>query len=252
MLLSGKVAIVTGAGSGMGKAIANAFATQGAKLIVADINLQSVEQVARELADAALPVTVDVADEKQVRTMVEQCVATYGQIDILVNSAGVPMAFTPIEEVEVAQWERIFDVNVKSIFLTCKYVVPHMKQQNRGSIINIASIAGVRARPGLNAYCGSKGAAIMLTKALALELAPHHIRVNAVNPGPADTPMLRKFLNAAPDVAEQQTKEIFVKSVPLGQLIAPEQIADACLYLASDRAALVTGAVLNVDGGRGI
>lgn len=252
MLLSGKVAIVTGAGSGMGKAIARAFATQGAKLIVADVNQQAAELVARELAEAALPVTVDVADEKQVRKLVEQCVTAYGQIDILVNSAGVPMVFTPIEEVDVSRWERIFDVNVKSIFLTCKYVVPYMKQQNRGAIINIASIAGVRARPGLNAYCSSKGAAIMLTKALALELAPHQIRVNVVNPGPADTPMLSKFLDAAPEQTEQQTKEIFVNSVPLGRLIAPEQIAEACLYLASDRAAMVTGAVLNVDGGRGI
>ncbi|WP_126426796.1 glucose 1-dehydrogenase [Brevibacillus marinus] len=252
MQLSGKVAIVTGAGSGMGKAIARRFADQGAKLVVADINARAAEQTASELAGAALPVAVDVAEEQQVRELVEQAVGAYGQIDILVNSAGVPMAFTPIEEVDVAQWERILNVNVKSIFLTCKYAVPHLKKRAGGAIINIASIAGVRARPGLNAYCASKGAAIMLTKALALELAPYQIRVNVVNPGPADTPMLSKFISGEPDQVAQQTKEIFVNSVPLGRLIAPEQIAEACLYLASDLAMMVTGEVLNVDGGRGI
>ncbi|UFJ42374.1 SDR family oxidoreductase [Brevibacillus humidisoli] len=252
MLLSGKVAIVTGSGSGMGKAIARRFREQGAHLVIADIDAAAAEQTASELNGEASPVAVDVADYQQVQQMVEQAASRYGQIDILVNSAGVPMAFTPIEDVTDSQWVRIMNVNVKSIYLTCKHVVPWMKQRGSGAIINIASIAGIRARPGLNAYCASKGAAIMLTRALALELAPHQIRVNAVNPGPADTPMLGKFLSGDAEQVERQTKEIFLNSVPLGRLVEPENIAEACLYLASDLASMVTGEVLNVDGGRGI
>ncbi|QRG67541.1 SDR family oxidoreductase [Brevibacillus choshinensis] len=252
-LLAGKTAIVTGAGSGMGKAIATLFAEQGAKVVLADLNKAAAEQAAKELPEGtALPVQTDVADDESVAALVKETVSAFGSIDVLVNCAGVPQAFTPIEELSLEQWDRTMAVNTKSIFLTTRHAVPHMKANSKGSIINIASIAGIRARPGLNAYCASKGAAIMLSKALAIELAPYKIRVNVINPGPAETPMLGKFINGDEAEVEAGKKDIFISSVPLGTLIQPEDIAQAALYLASDLSKIVTGEVMNVDGGRGI
>lgn len=237
----------------MGKAIATLFAVQGAKVVLADLNKAAAEQVAKELPDgAAHPVQTDVADDESVAALVKETVSTFGSIDVLVNCAGVPQAFTPIEELSLEQWDRTMAVNTKSIFLTARHAVPHMKANSKGSIINIASIAGIRARPGLNAYCASKGAAIMLSKALAIELAPFKIRVNVINPGPAETPMLGKFINGDEAEVEAGKKDIFISSVPLGTLIQPEDIAQAALYLASDLSKIVTGEVMNVDGGRGI
>jgi 3-oxoacyl-[acyl-carrier protein] reductase len=252
-LLQGKTAIVTGAGSGMGKAIAALFTGHGANVVLADLNQEAAEKAAKELGGTqALAIQTDVASHDSVAALVKKTVEAFDRVDILVNCAGIPQTFTPIEELTEAQWDRLLNVNTKSIYLTAKHVVPLMKRQFGGSIVNIASIAGVRARPGLNAYCASKGAAIMLTKALAIELAPYHIRVNAINPGPAETPMLGQFLNG--DVAQKESdmKKIFLDSVPLGTLIQPDDIAQAALYLSSDLAKIVTGEILNVDGGRGI
>jgi 3-oxoacyl-[acyl-carrier protein] reductase len=252
-LLKGKTAIVTGAGSGMGKAIATLFASQGANVSLAELNQEAMEKTAAELGNnQVLAVQTDVASHDSVAALVEKTVEAFDRVDILVNCAGIPQAFTPIEELTEVQWDRLLNVNTKSIYLTAKHVVPFMKRQLGGAIVNIASIAGVRARPGLNAYCASKGAAIMLTKALAIELAPYHIRVNAINPGPAETPMLGQFLNG--DVAQKESamKKIFLDSVPLGTLIQPDDIAQAVLYLSSDLSKIVTGEILNVDGGRGI
>lgn len=252
-LLSGKTAIVTGAASGMGKAIAELFSDQGANVILADLNKEAADQVAAQLPQGkAYAIVVDVADDHSVASLVKETVSLFSGIDIVVNCAGVPQVFTPIEELQVEQWDKIFAVNTKSIFLTSKHAVPYMKAKKQGSIINIASIAGIRARPGLNAYSASKGAAIMLTKALAIELAPYQIRVNAINPGPAETPMLGKFISGDETAVEAGKKEIFISSVPLGSLIQPEDIANAALYLASDLAKIVTGEIMNVDGGRGI
>ncbi|MBY0052586.1 SDR family oxidoreductase [Brevibacillus agri] len=252
-LLQGKTALVTGAGSGMGKAIAKLFAAEGANVILADLNEEAALQVVAELPEGSgHAVQADVADDESVAALVRETLDVYGAPDVLVNCAGVPQAFTPIEELTLAQWDRIMSVNTKSIYLTTRHAVPHMKTKNKGSIINIASIAGIRARPGLNAYCASKGAAIMLSKALAIELAPHHIRVNVINPGPAETPMLGKFINGDEAEVEAGKKDIFISSVPLGELIQPEDIAQAALYLASDLSKIVTGEVMNVDGGRGI
>ncbi|TQK62816.1 3-oxoacyl-[acyl-carrier protein] reductase [Brevibacillus sp. AG162] len=252
-LLQGKTAIVTGAASGMGKAIAILFAAEGANVILADLNKEAAGVVAQELPQGkGHAVQTDVADDTSVAALVKETLEAYGSIDVLVNCAGVPQAFTPIEELTLEQWDRIMSVNTKSIFLTTRHAVPHMKEKGKGSIINIASIAGIRARPGLNAYCASKGAAIMLSKALAIELAPFQIRVNVINPGPAETPMLGKFINGDEAEVEAGKKDIFISSVPLGTLIQPEDIAQAALYLASDLSKIVTGEVMNVDGGRGI
>lgn len=227
-LLQGKTAIVTGAGSGMGKATAKLFAQQGANVVLADLNKQAAEQVAMELnRKQVLVIQTDVTDDESVKAMVNETLDVFGQVDVLVNSAGVPQVFTPIEELGLEQWDKIMAVNTKSVFLTARHVVPFMKKRKRGSIVNIASIAGVRARPGLNAYCASKGAVILLTKALALELAPYQIRVNAINPGPAETPMLGQFLSGDAGQVEEQKKKIFLESVPLRRLIQPEDIAQA-------------------------
>lgn len=252
-LLEGKTAVVTGAASGMGKATARLFAEQGAQVVFADVNGEAAEKAAAGFdKNRVRVIRTDVADVASVKAMVKGTLDAFGRVDVLVNCAGVPQAFTAIEELSLSEWDRIMSVNVKSIFLTAKYVVPIMKRRKSGSIVNIASIAGVRARPGLNAYCASKGAALQLTRALALELAPYQIRVNAINPGPAETPMLGKFLKDDAATAEEQKKKVFLDSVPLGRLVHPEDVAWAALYLASDSAKMVTGEILNVDGGRGI
>lgn len=251
--MQGKTAIVTGAASGMGKAIAQLFAAEGANVILADLNKEAAVAVAQELPEGSChAVQTDVADDQSVAALIKESLEAFGSINVLVNCAGVPQAFTPIEELTLEQWDRIMSVNTKSIFLTTRHAVPHMKEKGKGSIINIASIAGIRARPGLNAYCASKGAAIMLSKALAIELAPYQIRVNVINPGPAETPMLGKFINGDAAEVEAGKKDIFISSVPLGMLIQPEDIAQAAIYLASDLSKIVTGEVMNVDGGRGI
>ena len=237
----------------MGKAIAKLFFEHGANVVIADVNMTAAQGTAAELnSSKARAIETNVASNTSVAAMVQETVDVFGGIDVLVNCAGVPQVFTPIEELTEEMWDRTMAVNTKSIFLTVRHVVPYMKKQQKGAIVNIASIAGVRARPGLNAYCASKGAAIMLTKALALELAPDKIRVNAINPGPADTPMIGKFLKGNEHEVAEDTKKIFIDSIPLGSLIQPDDIAQAALYLASDLAKIVTGEILNVDGGRGI
>ncbi|WNB92921.1 SDR family oxidoreductase [Bacillus sp. NEB1478] len=253
-LLERKTAIITGAGSGMGKAAAKLFAAQGANVVLADLNIDAADQTAKEINQTGqvLVIQTDVGDDESVQNLVNETFNTFEDMDVIVNCAGVPQFFTPIEEMSISEWEKIMSVNTKSIFLTTRHLVPYMKKKGKGSIINIASIAGIRARPGLNAYCASKGAAIMLTKALALELAPFKIRVNAINPGPAETPMLGKFLPGDAQQVEEDKKKIFIDSVPLGTLIQPEDIAQAALYLASDLSKAVTGEIMNVDGGRGI
>lgn len=253
-LLEGRIAIITGAGSGIGKAVAKLFAAQGAKVVLADLNKDAADLTAKEIDQAGkvLVVQTDVGDDESVQNLVNEAFNEFEDMDVLINCAGVPQFFTPIDKMSISEWDKIMSVNTKSIFLTTRHLVPYMKRKEKGSIINIASIAGIRARPGLNAYCASKGAAIMLTKALALELAPFKIRVNAINPGPTETPMLGKFLPGDAQKIEEDKKKIFLESVPLGTLIQPEDIAQAALYLASDLAKAITGEIMNVDGGRGV
>src|SRR6266702_1116343 len=250
-LLDGKTVVVTGGASGIGKAIAALFWQQGANVVVADLNGRGAAAVAADLgAERALGVQADVASEASVAAMVEQAVGRFGQVDILLNCAGIPQLTTPIEYMGEAPWDRIMNINVKCVFLTTKYVVPHMKRIGGGAIVNIGSVVAVRPKPGLNAYCASKGAVIVLSESLALELAPHSIRVNVVNPGASETPMLSGFLKPGADLA--QGKMAFTSFIPLRRLVQPEDVAEAALYLASPLSKIVTGTVINVDGGRAV
>lgn len=251
-LLQGQRAIVTGGASGIGRAIAGLFHEQGATVVVADLNGEAAAQAARELgADHSKAVQVDVANEASVKAMVDAAVKYMGGVDVLVNCAGVPQIYTVIEDLLEAHWDRIIGVNSKSVFLACKHVVPHMKAQGSGAIVNIGSIVGVRPKAGQNAYCASKAATIALSQSLAVELAPAQIRVNVINPGAAETPMLAGFVPPS-DKSMDEVKKTFASNIPLGSLIQPEDIAEAALYLASSLSRRVTGAVFNVDGGRGV
>jgi len=253
MRLKDKVALVTGAGSGMGQAIAVLFAKEGAKVSVVDMDTargkKTVGLIEQNKGQGQF-ISADVAKTSDVEGMIKTTIAAYGRLDILVNNAGVPMGPTPIDEVAEDLYERIMAVNLKSIYLAAKYVVPIMKQQNGGVIINITSVAGVRPRPGQNVYNASKGGAIVLTKALAIELAADNIRVNSISPVSTDTPMLTKFIGEDKDF--EKGKERLIATIPLGRLATPDDIAYAALYLASSEASLVTGVNLQVDGGRGI
>jgi 3-oxoacyl-[acyl-carrier protein] reductase len=257
MKLSNKVALITGSGSGMGRASAILFSQEGARISIVDVDRkggeQTVEMVKQKGGDAIF-IQADVSKASDVERMIKATLDKYGRLDILLNNAGIPMSFTPVEEVREDLWDRIIDINVKGIFLGCKYAVPIMKKQGGGVIINTASISGVRPRPGLCAYSTSKAAAIMLTKALAIELAPSKIRVNCINPVAAETPMLAKFIEEQGATGEkfEAGRKRFIDTVPMGRLAQPEDVAYAALYLASDEASLVTGASLDVDGGRGI
>ncbi|MDQ0219263.1 glucose 1-dehydrogenase [Peribacillus cavernae] len=253
MRLNNKVVIITGAGGGMGLKTVTRFLEEGAKVVATDLTVDIIhEQLGGNAADdQLLIVKADITEDRDIEKLVQQTVNRFGGVDVLVNVAGIAQTATPIEDVSNETWDRIMSINTKSLFLTSRAVVPVMKKQKTGVIINVASIAAVRPRPGLNAYIASKGAALAFTQALAIELADHKIRVNAINPGPADTKMLGQF--AAEGVNIEETKEaIFRNSVPLGELIQPEDIANAAVYLSSDEAKRVTGAIFNIDGGRGI
>jgi len=252
MKLKGKIALITGAGSGMGRASALLFSNEGAKISVVDIDRKGGEravELIKQKGQEAIFMQADVTKASDVERMIGTTVDTYGKLDILFNNAGIPMSFTPIEEVKEDLWDRIMNINVKGIFLGCKYAVPIMKKQGGGVIINTASIVAMRPRPGLSAYAASKGAAVTLTRGLAIELAPFKIRVNCINPVATDTPMLPGFIGNR-DLEEG--RKAFISTIPLGRLAQAEDIAHAALYLASDDSLMVTGACIDVDGGRGI
>jgi 3-oxoacyl-[acyl-carrier protein] reductase len=251
MRLKGKVAIVTGAGSGFGEGIAKRFAEEGCQLVVNDVNAEGGERVAGEIERAqgqgsAVFRRADVAKDAEVKALVEFCLERYGRLDILVNNAGVTHVNRPMLEVTEAEFDRIFAVNVKAIYLAALHVVPVFRRQGGGVIINTASTAGLRPRPGLTVYNSSKGAAILMTKSMAVEFAPDRIRCNALCPVAGETPLLGAFMGG--DTPENRAK--FRASVPLGRLSTPRDIANAALYLASDEAEFITGVALEVDGGR--
>ncbi|MBX9864438.1 MAG: SDR family oxidoreductase [Hyphomicrobium sp.] len=247
MRLAGKVAIVTGAGSGFGRGIAELFAEEGAKVIVADIHATRASDVAAGIGSRAVPVTVDVTVKSHVEQMMRATMSAFGGIDILVNNAGITHKNQSLMTVTEDEFDRIYAVNVKSIYLTTLAVVPEMEKRGGGSIINTASTAGLRPRPGLTWYNGSKGAVITLTKSMAAELAPRNIRVNAINPVIGETGMLEDFMGA-PDTAENRAR--FLAGIPLGRMSKPSDIANAALFLADPASNFVTGVAIEVDGGR--
>ncbi|VVE27909.1 3-ketoacyl-ACP reductase [Pandoraea capi] len=250
MRLQEKVAIVTGAGSGFGEGIARTFAREGAAVIVNDLNREAGERVAREIADAggrAAFVYGDVSLEGDHVTLLDEAVTRFGRLDIVVNNAGTTHRNKPLLEVTEAEFDRVYAVNVKSIFWSARAVIPYFQQRGGGVMINIASTAGVRPRPGLVWYNGSKGAVITASKAMAAEFGPQNIRVNCVNPVIGDTGLTAEFMGV-PNTPENRAK--FLAGIPLGRFSTPQDIANACLYLASDDAAFITGVCLEVDGGR--
>ncbi|WP_373235606.1 glucose 1-dehydrogenase [Cohaesibacter celericrescens] len=241
--LANKIAIITGAASGFGEGMARRFAKEGAKVIVADLNGDGAHKVADEIGGMALE--VDVALAADVDRMM-QAAQSLGGLDILINNAGFTHRNMSMLDVEDDMFDRIFAVNVKAIFMAAKRAVPIMRASGGGVIINTASSAGLRPRPGLVAYNSSKGAAISITKSMAVELAPYNIRVNALCPVAGETGMLHLFMGE--DTPEK--RELFKSSIPLGRLSTPEDMANAALYLASDEANFITGVALEVDGGR--
>lgn len=247
MKLKGKVAVVTGAASGFGRAIAEHFVRQGACVVVADLNGEGAEAVAADIGDQAIALRADVAVRADAEAMVAAAGDAFGRLDIMVNNAGYTHTNQPLTEVDEETFDRVYAVNVKAIYLAACAAVPVMRSQGGGVILNTASTAGLRPRPGLTWYNGSKGAAITLTKSMAVELAPDKIRVNAICPVIGVTGMLEQFMGA-PDTPEARAK--FIATIPLGRMSEPDDIAAAAVYLASDEAAMVTGVALEVDGGR--
>jgi len=250
MKLQGRSAIVTGAGSGFGEGIAKHFAELGARVLVADIRMEGAQRVAAEIGSkggTAFATHVDVARNEDVARMVKTALEHFGKLDVLVNNAGVTHKNQPMLDVDETTFDWVYAVNVKSIFLSAKNAVPVFQKQGYGAIINVASTAGVRPRPGLTWYNGSKGAANILTKSMAVELAPHRIRVNAVNPVMGETGLLADFL---PGEDTPETRQKVISTIPLGRLSRPIDVAKACAFLASDEADFITGVCLEVDGGR--
>jgi 3-oxoacyl-[acyl-carrier protein] reductase len=247
MRLKGKRALVTGAASGFGRAIAETYVREGAKVAVVDINGDAAEAAASRIGERAFPIVCDVAQGAEVQAAVEQCVKAMGGLDIVVNNAGVSHKNRPMLEVEEDEFDRIFAVNVKAIYHMAHAVVPHFRAQGGGVMINVGSTAGIRPRPGLTWYNASKAAANLLSKSMAVELAPDHIRVCALAPVMGETALLETFMGM-PDTPENRAK--FVATIPLGRMSQPQDIANAALWLASDEASFITGVVLEVDGGR--
>ena len=255
MKLQGLVAVITGAGSGIGRASALAFAEEGACVLAADLNAASADETAEQVRAAggnADTAQVDVTNAEQVEAMVQGAVDRFGRIDVLFNNAGLPQAFTPFEESTDALFDRIMDVNVRGVFYGCRAAIPRMKAQGGGVILNTGSTAGIRPRPGLAVYNASKAAVITLTKTLAVELAPHHIRVVSICPVATDTPMLPSFIGVEQGADEAEGRRRFISTIPWGRLNRPEDIARAAVFLASSDAEMVTGTAFEVDGGRDV
>lgn len=248
-VLDSRVAIVTGAASGFGAKISRHYVAEGAKVVVADMNEQGAKAVAAELGDSAIAVKCDVSKSVEVNNLVAETIRKFGKVDIVVNNAGYTHKNRPLLEVDEATFDRMFDVNVKSIFLMTHAVVPEMRKNGKGVIINIGSVSGIRPRPGLVWYSASKAAANLMSKAMAVELGPDNIRVNAICPVMSPTGMIADFMGM-PDTPENRSK--FIGNIPLGRLATPTDIAKATVYLASDQADFITGIELPVDGGRAV
>ena len=246
MRLKDKVAIITGAASGFGEGIARRFGEEGASVLIADMDAARGEKVAASLPRARF-CRVDVSRTDEVKAMVQAALDAFGAVDVLVNNAGTTHRNQPMLEVDEATFDRVYAVNVKSVYLGAVHAVPIMRQQGGGAILNIASTAGVRPRPGLTWYNGSKGAVITLTKSMAAELASDGIRVNALNPVIGETGLTAEFMGGR-DTPEIRKK--FVATIPLGRMSRALDVANAALFLCSAEAEFLTGVCLEVDGGR--
>ena len=250
MGLQGKIAVITGAGSGFGAGIAERFTEEGATVVVNDLNSDAGEEVTAKIIDAggtAIFVRADVSVDADMAALARTVQDTYGAIDIMVNNAGIAQRNGPMLETTEAQFDRIFAVNVKSIYLSAKHMLPILRSRGKGVFLNIASTAAVRPRPGLVWYNASKGAVATMTKSMAVELAPEGIRVNAINPVAGETPLLAEFMGGK---ITEEKRQAFVATIPLGRLSQPADIASAAVFLCSDEAAMITGVCLEVDGGR--
>jgi 3-oxoacyl-[acyl-carrier protein] reductase len=248
MRLADKIALVTGAGSGFGEGIARTFAREGARVAVVDINREAARAVAAAIGNGAIAVHADVSKGPDVEAAVQATTRAFGGLDILVNNAGVAHTRGPLAEVSEAEFDRVLAVNLKSIFLFARTVVPLLRARGGGVIINIGSTAGIRPRPGLTWYNASKGAVNLMSKSMALELAPDRIRVCALAPTIGETALLPTFMGGD----SEELREKFRASVPLGRLSTPQDVANAALFFASAEAEFLTGTVLEIDGGRTI
>jgi 3-oxoacyl-[acyl-carrier protein] reductase len=249
MRLEGKVAIVTGAASGFGEGIARRFSAEGARVVVNDIDAARGQQVADQLGTAVF-VQADVTRSADWASLVQSTVSAFGKLDIVVNNAGWTHRNKPYLEVTEAEFDKVYAVNVKSVYLSARHVVPVFRKQGGGCFVNIASTAGIRPRPGLTVYNSSKGAVILMSKSMAAEFGPDRIRVNCVNPVfSPETALSAEFAGGA---LTDEAKKRFLSTIPLGRFSTPLDVANACLYLASDEAGLVSGVCLEVDGARSV
>jgi NAD(P)-dependent dehydrogenase (short-subunit alcohol dehydrogenase family) len=249
MRLDGKVALITGAGSGMGRVAARMFAAEGARVVVAEFDEKAGEETARLVVDAggqATFVQADVSREEDARRMVEEAVSAYGRLDVLYNNAGVmPEADHSVIDTDVDTWDRVMAVNVRGVFLGCKYAIPRMVEQGSGSVINISSfVALLGCSVPQDAYTASKGAVLSLTRSLAVQFGPQGVRSNAICPGPIETPLLMDWL-----LKDEAAKQLRLARNPTGRFGKPEEIVNLAIYLASDESRWTNGAAMVVDGG---
>ena len=246
MRLKDKSAIVTGGASGFGEGIVRKFIAEGARVVIADLNGEGAQALADELGANATAHQVNVANGEDVKALVTVTLDTLGRIDILVNNAGTTHLPAPMEDINEDDFDRVLAVNAKSVYLTAREIVPLMKSQGSGAILNVASTAAVSPRPRLSWYNASKGWMTTATKGMAVELAPHGVRVNAINPVAGETPLLKMFMGE--DTPEVRAK--FLSTIPMGRFSTPEDMGNAACYLCSDEASMVTGVCMEVDGGR--
>lgn len=244
MRLKNKIAIVTGGGSGFGAGIVKKFIQEGAKVVVADINLENAKKVAMDTGGFA--VEVDVSNSLSFKNMVDKTLEKFGKIEIMVNNAGITHLPNLMENISEAEFDKIFAVNSKSVFFSAKYLVPKMTSIGGGNILNVASTAGISPRPNLSWYNATKGWMISATKAMAIELASKKIRVNALAPVAGETPLLKSFMGG--DTPEKREK--FLSTIPIGRFSTPNDMGNAACFLCSEEASMITGVVLQVDGGR--
>ena len=244
MRLKDKIIVITGAASGFGKGIAKKFSDEGARLILVDINLNLLKKVSKNLSQDYF--MADVSNSKQFESLAKYVYSKYKIVDIVVNNAGITHKPKPMEDVTEKEFEKVFNVNAKSVYFCGKYFVPKMKKFKKGAILNVASTAGLSPRPKLNWYNASKGWMITATKTMAVELAPYKVRVNALAPVAGKTPLLKSFMGGN----TLKKKQAFLSTIPIGRFSTPQDMGNAACFLCSDEADMITGSILEVDGGR--